>query len=89
MSAADYNDLPACLDRRKIVYTYTMLSTYKNCGHQMFRRYVKKDLPYVETPEMKWGKDVHSAFEHRVASGRPLPHTMHQWEEFARPYDGR
>jgi PD-(D/E)XK nuclease superfamily len=87
--AADLNAIPSFLDRRKIVYTYTMLSTYKNCGHQMFRRYVKKDIPYVETPEMKWGKDVHLAFEHRVGAGKPLPETMHQWEQFAKPYDGR
>ena len=82
-------DMPDSERRRKIVYTYTMLSTYKNCGHQMFRRYVKKDIPYKETPEMKWGKDVHTAFEHRVGSGKPLPTAMQQWEQFAAPYDGR
>ena len=81
--------IPPFLDRRKIVFTYTMLSTYKNCGHQMFRRYVKKDIPYVETPEMKWGKDVHAAFEYRVSSGQPLPTSMNQWEQFAKPFDGR
>jgi PD-(D/E)XK nuclease superfamily len=86
---AELNDIPAFLDRRRIVYTYTMLSAYKNCPHQMFRRYVKKDLPYVETPEMRWGKEVHSAFEYRVGAGKPLPSTMEQWEAFARPFDGR
>jgi len=87
--ATDDLTIPAFLDRRKIVYTYTMLSAYKNCGHQMFRRYVKKDIPYVETPEMKWGKDVHTAFEHRVGSGKPLPTIMQQWESFAAPFDSR
>lgn len=87
--AADYNTLPEFLDRRKLVYTYTMLTAYKNCGYQMYRRYIKKDLPYVETPEMRWGKDVHSAFEYRVAAGKPLPESMNQWEQFAKPFDGR
>jgi len=81
--------IPPFLDRRKLVYTYTMLSAYKNCGHAMFRRYIKKDIPYVETPEMKWGNDVHTAFEHRVGSGKPLPTTMQQWESFASPFSNR
>jgi hypothetical protein len=88
-ATADLDTLPAFLDRRKITYTYTMLTAYKNCGFQMFRRYVKKDLPYVETPEMRWGKEVHSAFEYRVSAGKPLPATMVQWEQFAKPFDGR
>ena len=55
----------------------------------MYRRYVKRDLPYVETPEMKWGNDCHSAFEHRLGSKVPLPVNMQQWESFAAPFDGR
>ena len=84
-----FEDIPPFLDRRRIVFTYTMLSAYKNCAHAMYRRYVKKDIPYVETPEMKWGTDVHSAFEHRIGSGKPLPVAMQCWENFATPYDGR
>ena len=81
--------IPPFLDRRKLVYTFTILSSYKNCGHAMFRRYLKKDIPYVETSEMKWGNDIHSAFEHRVGSGKPLPVTMQQWESFASPFSNR
>jgi PD-(D/E)XK nuclease superfamily len=88
ISATDL-DIPPFLDRRKLVYTYTMLSAYKNCGHQMYRRYVKKDIPYAETEAMRWGKEIHTAFEHRVGAGKSLPVTMQQWEEFAKPYDGR
>ena len=87
--AADLETIPPFLDRRKLVYTFTILSAYKNCGHQMFRRYLKKDIPYVESPEMKWGNDVHTAFEHRVGSKKPLPVTMQQWETFAAPFDTR
>lgn len=80
--------IPPFLDRRPFVGTYTILSSYKNCGHQMFRRYVAKDQPYVETPEMKFGNEVHSAFEYRVGSQKPLPETMKDWEKFAAPFDG-
>jgi PD-(D/E)XK nuclease superfamily protein len=86
---ADLNELPAFLDRRKIVYTFTNLQAYRNCAHAMFRRYLKKDIPYIETPEMKWGNDVHTAFERRVGSRQPLPENMQQWEAFAAPFDGR
>jgi hypothetical protein len=88
-AAASLDEIPAFLDRRKLVYTFTNLQAYRNCAHAMYRRYLKKDIPYVETPEMKWGNDVHSAFEHRISSNRPLPITMQQWEKFATPYDGR
>lgn len=66
-----------------------MLSAYRNCGHQMFRRYLKKDIPYVETPEIKWGNDVHLAFERRVGSKQPLPPPMAKWEPFAAALDNR
>jgi len=82
-------DIPAFLDRRPFVGTFTILSSYGNCPHQMFRRYIAKDQPYVETPEMKFGNDVHTAFEHRVGSKKPLPETMHQWEAFASAFDGQ
>ena len=82
-------EIPAFLDRRPFVGTFTILNTYRNCPHQMFRRYVLKDQPYVETPEMKWGNEVHSAFEYRCGSGKPLPQNMMQWEQFAKPFDGQ
>lgn len=54
----------------------------------MYRRYIKKDQPYVESKEMAWGNEVHSAFEHRVGARKPLPEKMRQWECFASPFDG-
>jgi hypothetical protein len=85
--------IPPFLDRKKtkpLVYTYTILNTFKNCPEQMQRRYIKKDLgPFVETPEMRWGNNVHSAFERRIGAGKPLPADMRQWEGFALPFDGK
>jgi len=89
---ADLESIPAFLDRRAskpLIYTFTMLSAYRNCGHAMYRRYIKKDQPYVESPQMKFGNDVHTAFEHRVGSHKPLPDNMAQWEHFAAALDGR
>ena len=88
----DPGPMPAFLDRTKtkpLVGSYSMLAAYKNCPHAMFRRYIKKDQPFVETPEMKWGNQVHTAFELRIGGGKPLPVEMSQWERFAKPFDGR
>lgn len=92
-------EIPACLRRDKdnsmpgfskpIVYSYTMLNTYDNvCPYQMFRRYVKKDIPFVETPEMRRGTEIHTAMEHRVG-GKPLPPDMRHWEPIVAALDGR
>lgn len=84
------DDIPAFLDRRPFVWSFTILHTYKNvCPYQMAQRYIYKTTPYVETPAMKWGNEVHAALEHRVGAGKPLPEPMMQWEKFAKPFDGR
>lgn len=78
------NDIPDFLLRKNwingmppaspLVGTYSMLNAYNNCPHAMYRRYIKKDLgPYVETPEIKWGNEVHEAMELRLKAGKPLP----------------
>lgn len=83
-------EIPAFLDRRPLVYSFTFLNTYDGvCPHQAYRRYILKDQPYVETPAMKWGNEVHAAFEYRLTGRKPLPATMRQWEHFAVPFDGR
>ncbi len=73
---------------KPLVYSFTLLSTADTCLHRCYRQYVKRDVPYVETPEMKWGNTVHTAMEHRIG-GKPLPAEMRQWEPlaaaFARP----
>ncbi len=83
MLKPDFPDLPDFLRRPKdnrmpaplpkpLVYSYTFLNTADNCLHKAYRQYVKKDLPFVSTPEMDWGNKVHTAFEHRLG-GKPLP----------------
>lgn len=84
--------VPTFLDRRPqkpLVYSFTLLNTYRNiCPHQAYRRYIRKDLPFVETPQMAFGNKVHSALELRVGGGKPLPQDMQQWERFAAPLAG-
>jgi len=73
---------------KPLVYSFTMLNTADTCLHRCYRQYVKRDIPYVPTPEMEFGNEVHTAMEHRVG-GKPLPEKMRHWEPiaatFARP----
>ena len=88
MNVAVSDAIPGFLDRRPFVGTFTNLNTFRGtCEHQFYRRYIKKDQPYVESPAMKFGNEVHTAFEHRLASQVPLPEQFRQWEHFAAPFD--
>ena len=76
--------------QKPLIYSYTFLQCYDDiCPHQAYHRYILKDVPFVKTPEMEWGNQVHSAFEYRVGGGKPLPAAMQQWEPFAAAFDGK
>lgn len=80
----------AFLDRRPLVWSYSLLHCFDDiCAHQGEARYITKTIKFVETPEIKFGNAVHTAFEHRVGGGKPLPLEMQKWEKFAAPFDGR
>lgn len=67
-----------------VVASYTLLNTYDICPHQMYRRYIAKDLPrQAETEPMKWGNAVHSALEKRLSYGMTLPKEMVRFEPYA------
>jgi hypothetical protein len=83
-------EIPRSLDRRPLVWTYTMLQTYRDvCPHQADRRFVARTIPFHQTPQMKWGADVHDAMELRLTGGKPLPENMQQWEPLAAQYKGQ
>ena len=83
-------DIPAFLDRRPIVWSYSLLHCFDDiCPYQGEARYITRSIKFVETEEIKWGNRVHEAFEMRVGGNKPLPLEMQSWERFAAPYDGR
>jgi hypothetical protein len=85
---ADPGDISAFLDRRPFIGTYTNLHTFRDvCEYQAFRRYVKKDIPFFETPQMAFGKEAHTALEKRVGKGQVLPDQMRHWEKHCTPFD--
>lgn len=82
--------IPNFLDRRPIIWSYSLLHCFDDiCAHQGEARYINKTIKFVETPEIKYGNSVHTAFEHRVGGQKPLPLDMQKWEGFAKPFDNR
>lgn len=83
-------EIPGFLDRRPLVWSYSLLHNFRDiCPHQGEARYVTKTIRFVETPETKFGNEVHEAMALRVGGGKPLPQNMMQWERFAVPFDGK
>lgn len=68
------------------VLSHTLLADWDNCQHKTYRKYIAKDLPrQPQTEAMKWGNEVHSAFEARL-KGRPQwPVGMEKYEAIAAP----
>jgi hypothetical protein len=68
------------------VASHTFLNDWDNCPHKAFRKYIKKDLPRSETlGAVKWGNEVHSAFEVRIKHGTAFPQGMEKFEAIAAP----
>lgn len=81
--------IPAFLDRRPLVHSYSSLHMYDNvCPYQFYRKWIVRDLKYVETPERRKGNDEHDALALRIG-GKPLPATMQKLEPLAAAFDGR
>lgn len=88
MSAAAHNLLDQRL-AKPLIWSYSLLDNFRTkCNYQGAQRYIFKTTPYKETPEMKYGNDGHTAFEHRVGGGKVLPIEFQRWENFASPFDG-
>lgn len=84
------NSILADGTRPRVIYTFTNLNCYDSiCPHQFFRRYVKKDIPFVSTDAVDRGNNVHAAMEQRIAGGKPLPADMRQWEPLVAPFAAR
>src|SRR6266566_1017648 len=68
------------------VASHTFLNDWDNCPHKAYRKHIKKDLPkFVQTDAMKWGNEVHTAFEVRLKHGTKWPVGMGKFEAIAAP----
>lgn len=68
------------------VASHTFLNDWDNCPHKAARKYIIKDLPrQPETTQMKWGNEVHKAFELYLNEGKAFPVGMEKFEPIAAP----
>lgn len=74
---------------RALVGSYSLFKSFSTCPYQAYRRYVIRDILYVESPEQKIGNDGHKAMELRIGGNKPLPVAFQHLEPFARVFDGR
>ena len=73
---------------KPLVASFSLFNTWAICPHQAYRRYIARDLPrQPETPEQKWGNEVHRAMERRIREKAPLPENMLSFEPLVAPLD--
>jgi hypothetical protein len=66
---------------KPFVGSYSKLKSYESCP----RKYEQVDVlkKYKETSEqLAWGNTVHSALEHALKDGTPLPTSMKPWQKW-------
>lgn len=64
-------------------WSYTFLRDLENCEHKAFRRFIARDIPYVETPESKAGIEAHKALADRLTHGVALSGALARFEPYA------
>lgn len=68
-------------------WSYTALTAFETCPKRYFMCRVSKEIADPPGEAALWGQRVHSALEHRVKDGTPLPKGMEHWEPLAAKFD--
>lgn len=77
------------LTDKPIATSHSSMGTFETCGRQYESKYLLKDVTFESGPEADWGNEVHTALEHYVRDGTPLPTNMAQYERFGRAVKNR
>lgn len=64
-------------------WTYSHLDQFETCPKRFHEVKIAKNYPDPPGEAIKWGNEVHAAFEDRVLKGVPLPEGMKRWEGIA------
>jgi hypothetical protein len=64
--------------------SHSSLNVFETCPRQYEAKYITKESPYVQSPEAKWGDDVHQALETYLKCGgsQALPANMSMYQRF-------
>lgn len=68
---------------KKFSWSYSKLKNYATCPKRYYLIDVMKKYQEEEGPALKWGNQVHKAFQKRIQDGTPFPEDMADFEPFA------
>lgn len=54
-------------------WSYSHIKQFETCPKQFYHARVLKEYPFEETPEIRYGNELHKAAEHYIRDGKPLP----------------
>lgn len=66
-----------------IPWSWSMFEAYQTCPKQFYEMRILKNYRQPDGVEIIWGNEVHSALQHYVADGVPLPNNMQQYNKIA------
>lgn len=67
-------------------WSHSALESYENCPKQYHATKILKRYPFVETQEVIWGREVHSAFENFLLYASPLRADLQMHQDFLQSF---
>lgn len=68
---------------KRFAWSYSKIKNYRTCPKRYYLIDVAKKYTEPEGPALKWGNDVHKAFQKRIAKGEAFPDDMAEFEGMA------
>lgn len=66
-----------------LAWSHSRIETFKKCRKQFWHFNIKKDVPFEQSEQMKYGERCHKALELRLATNEPLPPEFRKHEGIA------
>lgn len=73
---------------KPLAWSHSALDSFENCPKQYYETKVEKRWPFVESAEMRYGKEVHKHFENYLVYGTALPSDLEMHLEFLQWFKG-
>lgn len=70
------------MDLTDLKWSYSGLKQFLTCPKQYYELKVAKNYVQKDTPQTRYGKEVHKAFEEYLKTGKPLPKNYQQYKPF-------
>jgi hypothetical protein len=76
------------LGQKPKAWSHSALDSFENCPRQYYETKVVSPTkyPFVDTAEVKWGRDVHKHFENFLLYSTPLPADLDMHREFLQSF---